>query len=215
MKTNIKIEAINIKKVFNRTTVFSNISFILEEGSALAIAGKNGSGKSTLAKIIAGVLTPNAGEFIFSINDKEIALVNRFKYLGFVSPYLQLYEEFTALENIQIYSGVRKLNFNNKNLSSLFTKVGLFDRKGDPVRTYSSGMKQRLKYAFALLHQPPLLILDEPRSNLDSDGISIVYDIVKEQKQKGSVIIATNDKEDLQYCDSIIDLNVKVNNSNK
>jgi heme exporter protein A len=88
-----------------------------------------------------------------------------------------------------------QLNVDNKYFTSLLKKVGLFEREDDSVRTYSSGMKQRLKYAFALLHQPLLRILDEPRSNLDSDGISIVYDIVKEQKQKGSVIIATND-----YC---------------
>ncbi len=214
MNVQVNIEAVDIKKVFNRRVIFSNICFSLKEGSALAITGKNGSGKSTLVKIIAGILTATTGDLIFSINNNEILPINRFKNLGFVSPYLQLYEEFTAFENLQIYAGVRKLNFNYEYFLSLLRKVGLFERKNDSVRMYSSGMKQRLKYAFALLHHPALLILDEPQSNLDSEGISIVSEIVKEQKQKGSVIIATNDKADLQYCDKIIDLDLKVNNSN-
>jgi heme exporter protein A len=88
----------------------------------------------------------------------------------------------------------------------LLKQVGLSDRKDDFVRTYSSGMKQRLKYAFALLHQPPILLLDEPASNLDREGIATVYEIMQRQKQRGVLIIATNDPGDLQLCDQVINI---------
>jgi heme exporter protein A len=76
-------------------------------------------------------------------------------------------------------------------------------------------MKQRLKYTFALLHKPELLILDEPRSNLDAEGISIVYEIIKEQKQKGATLIATNDSEDLRFCENVINLDDQKHNTNR
>ncbi len=210
-----QLEANNIKKTFNRRTIFSNISFRLENGSALAIVGRNGSGKSTLVKITAGVLSPSSGIVNISVNDNEIKPIDTFKHIGFVSPYLQLYDEFTAVENLDIFAKVRSLNIQREFILDLLKRVNLYDRRDDFVRTYSSGMKQRLKYTFALLHQPELLILDEPRSNLDTEGISIVYEIIKDQKQKGATLIATNDSEDLRYCENVINLDDQKNNMKK
>jgi heme exporter protein A len=210
-----QLEANNIKKTFNRRIIFTNINFKLENGSTLAIAGRNGSGKSTLVKIIAGVLSPSSGLVSISINENEIKAIDTFKHIGFVSPYLQLYDEFTAVENLDIFAKVRSLNIRRDFILDLLKRVNLYDRRDDYVRTYSSGMKQRLKYTFALLHQPELLILDEPRSNLDAEGISIVYEIIKEQKQKGATLIATNDSEDLRHCENVINLDDQKNNTNK
>jgi heme exporter protein A len=210
-----QLEVNNIRKTFNRRVVFSKINFKLENGSALAIAGRNGSGKSTLVKIIAGVLSPSDGLVNMSINGNEIKAIDTFKHIGFVSPYLQLYDEFTAVENLDIFAMVRSLNIRRDFILDLLKRVNLYDRRDDYVRTYSSGMKQRLKYTFALLHQPELLILDEPRSNLDAEGISIVYEIIKEQKQKGATLIATNDAEDLRHCENVINLDDQKNNTNK
>jgi heme exporter protein A len=210
-----QLEVNNIKKTFNRRIIFTNINFKLENGSALAIAGRNGSGKSTLVKIIAGVLSPTSGIVNISANDNEIKPIDKFKHIGFVSPYLQLYDEFTAVENLYIFAKVRSLNIQREFILDLLKRVNLYDRRDDFVRTYSSGMKQRLKYTFALLHQPELLILDEPRSNLDAEGISIVYEIIEEQKQKGATLIATNDSEDLRYCENVINLDDQKNNMKK
>jgi heme exporter protein A len=207
----LEVELNKIKKVFNRRTVFTNINFKLSNGYALAITGRNGSGKSTMAKIIAGVLSPTNGNVKFVIDGIEINESDKFKHVGFVSPYLQLYDEFTAFENLELFAKIRSLEINNEVIFNLMKRVNLYSRKDDLVRTYSSGMKQRLKYAFALLHRPGILIFDEPRSNLDSEGINIIYDIIKEQKLNGVVIIATNDSEDLQYCDNIINLDDKNN----
>lgn len=212
---NVEVEAVNIRKTFNRRIIFSNIGFKLETGSVLAIAGRNGSGKSTLVKIIAGVLSPNSGTLNISIDGKSINPIDRFRHIGFVSPYLQLYDEFTAIENLNMFAKIRSLKIEQTQMLNLLTRLSLYDRRDDFVRTYSSGMKQRLKYTFALLHQPELLILDEPRSNLDAEGIKIVYEIIKEQKQNGIAIIATNDSEDFQHCEDVINLDEMKNNSIK
>ncbi len=208
----LKIEAINIKKSFGSRKIFSNINFSLNSKNILGITGKNGSGKSTLVKIIAGIITASSGELRYILSDKVLDYSEINKYYGFVSPYLQLYDEFSAFENIALISKIRNIYVDEKKIQQLLERVGLIDRKDDYVREFSSGMKQRLKYVAALYHNPSLLILDEPRSNLDSEGISIIYEIINEHKLNGSVIIATNDLEDIQICDSIIDLD-KISNS--
>jgi heme exporter protein A len=127
--------------------------------------------------------------------------------VGFVAPYLQLYDEFTALENLRLLRRIRGIRTSDETMLALLRRVNLFDRRNDFVRTYSSGMKQRLKYAFALLHEPPVLLLDEPASNLDDEGIATVRQIIEEQKKKGILIIATNEQHDAELCQQTIDLN--------
>jgi heme exporter protein A len=208
MKT-ISFTTEKIAKTFNRRKIFSDISLSLKEFSSLAITGRNGSGKSTLLKILAGVLSPTRGEIVIKIDDESIKPVDYFTHLGLVSPYLQLYDEFTGLENLDFFRKVRGMNLNYEYLSELLKRVNLWERRNDYLRTYSSGMKQRLKYAFGLLHKPPILLLDEPISNLDAEGISTVYQIMEEQKKTGILIVATNDSEDIAMCEQAIDLNIQ------
>lgn len=202
-----------IAKTFNRRKIFSEISFSLNESNSLAIIGKNGSGKSTLLKILAGVLSPTRGEMEMEIDGKVIKHENYFTQIGLVSPYLQLYDEFSGLENLSIFSNVRGIDATNDSLEKLLLRLNIWERRYDFVRNYSSGMKQRLKYAFALLHKPPILLLDEPTSNLDAEGIDTVYEIIGEQKRNGILIIATNDDEDIRKCEQIIDLNTQSQSS--
>src|SRR5262249_4432218 len=138
---------------------------------SLAVTGPNGSGKSTLMKIIAGVLSPTSGSVRLSVNGSTLPADRHYAHLGFVSPYLQLYEEFSAWENLHILARIREAATNDASVMELLRLVQLVDRRHDPVRTYSSGMKQRLKYASALLHAPSMLLLDEPTANLDEQGI--------------------------------------------
>ena len=137
------------------------------------IAGRNGSGKSTLVKIICGVLTPSAGTVTVSADDAgdQFAVKAR---IGLVAPYLEVYEEFSAMENLHLSMTLRGFTPDDDRARSLLERVALDPQRTDPVRGFSSGMKQRLKYAMALIHRPPVLILDEPMSNLDADGIAIV-----------------------------------------
>ncbi len=202
----LKLEAVSLQKIYNNREIFSRIQFSIQNYDTLVITGRNGSGKSTLVKIVASLISPSSGKVNLIIDNKNISAYDRFKHIGFVSPYLQMYEEFTAVENLKIFSKVRGLNVAGEIFDDLLRKVNLFNRREDLVRNYSSGMKQRLKYAFAILHKPKILILDEPRSNLDNEGISIVYDIVREQQKQGITIIATNEKEDISLGDMVIDL---------
>ncbi len=203
----VSITADGIEKRYNRRKIFSNINFCLREKESLAITGRNGSGKSTLLKIIAGVLSPTRGEISLTLEDKNITASEWFTLVGFVAPYLQLYDEFTALENLRLLRRIRGIRTPDEAMTALLRRVNLFDRRNDFVRTYSSGMKQRLKYAFALLHEPPVLLLDEPASNLDDEGVATVREIIGQQKQKGILIIATNEKHDTELCQQTIDLN--------
>ena len=160
-----------------------------------------------MVKIIAGLLSPTAGTVVLTSEGREVPFHDRFLHVGFVAPYLQLYDEFTAYENLDFFRRIRGTSSGVQAITALLEEVGLASRKHDLVRTFSSGMKQRLKFAFAMLHNPPVLILDEPRSNLDEDGIRIVYDILRRQRTRGIVIVATNDHEDLGQCDRSLDLN--------
>jgi heme exporter protein A len=196
-----------IAKTFNRRKIFTGISFGLAGGASCAITGRNGAGKSTLLKILCGVLTPTKGSVTVTKEGKEVPALDRHDVLGLVSPYLQMYEEFTGLENLQLAARIRGLEIPEDRFIELLSRVSLAERRNDDVRTYSSGMKQRLKYAAALLHQPPILLLDEPSSNLDAEGIRVVRSIMEEQKSRGILIVATNDQDDLAWCESTIDLN--------
>lgn len=211
--SDIKLTAKNLRKVFNRRLVFNNLNFELNEGQSLIITGKNGSGKSTLIKILSGYLTESSGKVEYQIAGKMIDRENFYRIVGLVSPYLVLYEEFSAFENLQLISKIRGLKISEEKIKDVLNFVGLFDRRDDLVRTYSSGMKQRIKYASAILHSPSVLLLDEPTSNLDLDGKEIVEKIVDEYRKDKILIVATNESQDFKFGDQIINLDdYKFNN---
>jgi len=200
------VQAIDVNKTFGRRLIFKNLNFKIENEGILGISGANGSGKSTLVKIIAGINSPSSGKIIHKENEKEIISEKLHNHIGFVSPYLVLYEEFSAWENLQYFAQIRRVKFEKEKIENLLNEFLLFIRKDDLVKTYSSGMKQRLKFIFALMHSPKLLILDEPTSNLDEEGKESVYRIVENEGKSNIVIIASNEKSDLQYCNQILKL---------
>lgn len=202
----VKLQLESIRKEFSRRIIFDRIGLTVSNGDSVAITGINGSGKSTLVKIIAGILTPTRGSLTLSVNGKEMKREQYHDYIGFVAPYIQMYDEFSAYENLKFFARIRGLAFDKPFVDSMLERVVLYDRRNDAVRTYSSGMKQRLKYAFALLHKPEILIFDEPRANLDRHGIATAYSIMEEHKREGILILATNDQEDLSYADTVINL---------
>lgn len=196
-----------VSREFNRRSIFRDVSFSLGTGDSLVITGRNGSGKSTLVKIVCGLLSPTRGSIAYTCDDKSIEHDNIRNHIGLVSPYLQLYDEFTGIENLDLLSKIRSNKvLEEGRITQVLNDVGLWERRNDFLRTYSSGMKQRLKYAFALVHQPEILILDEPTSNLDADGIDMVRRSVQEQKKRGILILATNDAEEATWCVKRVDL---------
>lgn len=201
---NYSLEANGINKSFGRRLIFNDLQFKFEKSGVYGISGPNGSGKSTLVKIIAGIIGSTKGKIIHKLDDKEILEEHIHNHIGFVSPYLVLYEEFTTYENLKLFADIRGVKFNQERVDYLLNEFLLFKRKDDLLKTYSSGMKQRVKFIFALMHSPQLLILDEPTSNLDEEGKNSVYEIVKEEGQKNIVLIASNEKNDLELCNDIV-----------
>jgi heme exporter protein A len=203
----IHIIARNISKTFNRRQIFSDISFSTSAPGSIAITGKNGAGKSTLAKIIAGVLSSTSGELLIELDGKKLDDESRKTHIGFVSPYLNLYDEFSAMENLFLLMRIRSSHDRmDHKIGPLLKRFSLWERRDDAIRAYSTGMKQRLKYVFALAHSPSVLILDEPTANLDNDGIKVVEDVVTEQKRSSILIVATNDSAEAAWCEESIRL---------
>jgi heme exporter protein A len=181
----------NISKQYAGALLFKDISFALRPGEVLGVTGWNGSGKTTLLRIIAGLVRPSLGKVEMFLENEPIAKESRRQFVGMVAPALALYDELTALENMAFLSRER---------------FGLVEPAQKMCRTYSSGMKQRLKLVQAVLHKPPLLLLDEPGCNLDSKGMKIVEDVILEQRQSGMTVIASNEKREVDYADRVINL---------
>lgn len=197
----VMLKLSEVGRRFGRRLVFQHLSTQARSGQTLVLAGPNGSGKSTLLKIIAGLLPPSAGCIDVELNGQSLDPVARRAYIGYVSPDLTLYGELSGAENIVFFARLRGIDLSRDNLVAVLERVGLKGRGRDYVGNYSSGMKQRLKYAFALVHHPPILLLDEPTANLDVRGMEIVEEVVSAQKLRGLVVIATNEPREAAWAD--------------
>ncbi|MDP2037101.1 MAG: ABC transporter ATP-binding protein [Ignavibacteria bacterium] len=204
--TNYTVELNKLVKYFGRRLIFDGIDYSFQSGHVYGISGPNGSGKSTLVKIIACLISPTKGKIRHSFEGKVIEEEALHNFIGFVSPYLFLYDEFTAEENLQHISKVRGIKFNKERSDFLLNEFNLYERRCDLLRGFSSGMKQRLKFAFALLHEPQLLILDEPTSNLDHSGKEKVYQFIISEGRTKLVLVASNEEADLTLCEKVLEL---------
>jgi heme exporter protein A len=198
------IQSQNLSKLFGRRLIFKDINFNWSGKGIFGISGPNGSGKSTLVKIVAGLISASSGKMIHKKSGDEIIPEKLHNHIGFVSPYLVLYEEFSAWENLKIFAKIRGIKLNEEMVITYLSKFLLENRKDDLVKTYSSGMKQRLKFIFALMHSPEVLIFDEPTSNLDDEGKKVVYEIISEEGKTRIVVVASNEMKDLEFCNEVL-----------
>jgi heme exporter protein A len=197
----VRLSLEGVSKRFGRRRVFDGLTVAVDQGEVLVVTGANGSGKSTLMLVIAGLLRPTRGRVVATLNGKPLPAEDRRVWLGMVSPDLTLYPELTGLENLRFFERVRGRVPRDGELNALLERVGLSGRGEDLVRTYSSGMRQRLKYAFALAHAPKVLLLDEPTANLDVSGVSMVEEVIAEQRRRGVLVLATNEPEEVRHGD--------------
>ena len=200
----LKLIIDGLAKSYPGRPVFSNINAAVDGGHRLVITGPNGSGKSTLVRVICAFMRPTKGKISLEINDSQFSNLELRNHIGLVSPDLVLYDELTAIENLSFFAGVAGFHFELRELDDKLMSIGLEGRGNDLVGSYSSGMKQRLKYCLALLRNPELLLLDEPSANLDDRGKELVDNIIK--SHQGILVIATNEKSELGYGDQIIRL---------
>lgn len=196
----------NLSKFYRQRKLFTDVSLTVPDQSVLVVLGPNGAGKTTFLRILCGLTPATAGKVEITINGQILTPEERRAQLGLVTPELELYGELTAVENLEFFARVRELPFSRQQARELLEFVGLKGRGHDFVHTYSSGMKQRLKYAYALLHQPHILILDEPTTNLDEAGVALVDSVIRRQRERGIVIMATNEPEEVAYGDQTFTL---------
>jgi heme exporter protein A len=194
-----------VAKRYGLRRVLQDITLAAAPGEVVVITGENGSGKSTLLKIIAGLLRPSRGAI--TISGQADAAERRF-LAGYAGPDLHLYTELTAHENLAFYHQVRTGAAESRERRERRLKaVGLEGRGDDLLATYSSGMRQRMRLAFATGHDVPLLLLDEPSLALDVKGVALVSEIIEGQRQRGgATLLATNDPREATLGDRIVAL---------
>ena len=199
------LEARELSKAFAGPALFSRLSFLADSGF-LAVKGRNGSGKTTLLKILAGLARPSSGSVSVRQEDAELSGDARRLAVGWSGPDLAFYEDFTAVENLRFFSRAGGRPAADEDLTRRLDDVGLAQALDRRVGAFSTGMKQRLKIAFSLLFDPPVLLLDEPMIGLDTDGRTIVERVVAAQRRKGLVVLASNDSRDFLEPDQTVEL---------
>ncbi|MBL0145693.1 MAG: ABC transporter ATP-binding protein [Chitinophagaceae bacterium] len=193
----------NIGKRFNREWIFRHINYEFTAGKKYALTGSNGSGKSTLLQVIAGSLTHNEGSIELKINLQTVNTEQLFCHLSIAAPYLELIEEMTALEMLHFHSTFKQLILP---FAEILQIVGLEKAANKQIRYYSSGMKQRLKLAQAFFSNTPVLLLDEPTTNLDADGTALYHHLINKYTTNKLVIISSNDKHEYDFCEEVLEV---------
>ncbi len=201
----MKIRLTNVGKRFNREWIFRNFNFEFHSERSYAITGPNGSGKSTLLQIIAGATTFNEGDIEYFLVDKKIDAENVYTNISIAAPYLELVEEMTLIEFFQFHSNLKPWlpSFDNKKIISI---IKLDEAAKKQIRYFSSGMKQRVKLAQAIFSDVPVVLLDEPCTNLDEEGIILYKALVNNHCKNRLLIVSSNDVEEYDFCDERIDM---------
>ncbi|MCB0477603.1 MAG: ATP-binding cassette domain-containing protein [Crocinitomicaceae bacterium] len=198
---NIALE--NIGKRYNKEWIFRGVSAEIESNSYWVIKGSNGSGKSTFLKIVSGFGIPTEGRII--VDQGKYDLTQLYKSISISAPYVDIPEEFTLDELVKFHSGFKGLKISeNEDLNSAFN---LPDVTGKLIKDYSSGMKQRVKLGLAIYSETPVLLLDEPLSNLDEKGMEWYQSIIKVNMRDRIILVCSNNFEkEFFFCEKEINI---------
>lgn len=202
----MRIKLTDLGKRYNREWIFRNVSAELESGSKYAITGPNGSGKSTLLQIISGGVLQSAGKIDYSNEAGQlIAPEKAYRYTAICAPYLQVIEEMTLVEFFHFHQKMKPW-IPGLTAETIIPEIALEKAAHKQIRYYSSGMKQRVKMAQAIFSDVPVVLLDEPLSNLDEEGIRLYHRLINEYCKGRMVIVSSNDPEEYSFCNKIIDI---------
>ena len=202
----MRITLQQVSKSFGRETVINSMDRVFEPGSRTAILGPNGSGKSTLLQLIGGFSIPTKGTVTHESDGKLIEQEHVYRHISIAAPYMSLYEELSLREAIASHRRFKPLR-GNLALEEV-ARIALLEKHLDkPVRDFSSGMKQRLKLALAVLSDTSLLLLDEPTSNLDANGTAWYTRLMSAHTMGRTLVVASNRQEvEIAMCAALVDV---------
>ncbi len=198
----ISIHVQDAGKRFNREWIFRHVQYQFLSGNSYAITGPNGSGKSTLLQAIAGSLHLSEGKLVYTSSEtsaKKIEDENCYQYLSIVAPYMELIEEMTAKELLTFHERFKPL-LSTSSIEEILVEIGLEKAMDKQIRYFSSGMKQRLKLAQAIFSDVPVLLLDEPCTNLDRPGYDLYHSLISKYCQHKLIIVSSNDVQEMDFC---------------
>ena len=178
-----------VERSYGARRVLRGVSFDLARGDALLVTGANGSGKTTLLRLLVGLAVPSRGTIDVALHRSR---------LGFVGHEPLVYRELTAVENLDLYGRLYRVPERRERVGMLLERFGLWDARGERVSAFSRGMTQRLGLCRALLHEPELLVLDEPHSALDTQGAGLLDQELESLAGQSTLVVATHEPERLE-----------------
>jgi ABC-type multidrug transport system ATPase subunit len=201
----LNITLSNTGKRYNREWIFRKFDYDFIAGKSYAITGINGSGKSTLLQVIGGAIMHSEGELKYNLTNDQRPTTNEnaFRNISIAAPYLELIEELTAKEMLSFHTTFKGLKYPAE---QILAAVGLEKAADKQIRYFSSGMKQRLKLAQAFFSNTSVLLLDEPVTNLDEEGIAVYKKLLQEHTAGRLVIVSSNDKQEYDFCEEVISI---------
>ena len=196
-----QISLIDAGKRFNKDWIFQSLNVAFEQGQHYALIGNNGSGKSTLLQILSGYTTLSKGTIEWNNADSQTA----YDQISIAAPYLELVEELTTIEHFKFHATFKSL-VDNLSIQEMIQLIRLENATHKQIRYFSSGMKQRLKLALAIFSTSPILLLDEPCSNLDKEGYALYKELIQKYAMHKLIIVGSNDPEEYAFCTQQINL---------
>jgi len=200
----MKITLIDAGKRFNRDWIFRHFHYEFITGCSYAITGVNGSGKSTLLQAVAGAIGISEGRIEY-VREGAIAPEQVFRHLSIAAPYLEVIEEMTVTEFFHFHASFKPF-LEGWTVKDIINKVGLATAADKQIRYYSSGMRQRVRLAQAIFSDAPLVLLDEPCTNLDKDGIELYDRLIGDHCKGRLVIVSSNDVQEYAFCEKVINI---------
>ena len=189
----------NTGKRYRLEWIFRGIDYDMHTPGRYAVLGPNGSGKSTLLKVLSGHLSPSKGRIIFEQNGKILEPDVVYRSVSYAAPYIELIEEFTLEEALKFHAGLKPM-LPDMTPARLYDILALPRARSKEIRFFSSGMKQRVKLALAICCNTPVLLLDEPATNLDVQGVEWYKNLISQFAENRLVVIASNDPHDAEFC---------------
>lgn len=199
----MKVKLDGIGKRYRNEWILKNVSIQLNPGERYAISGPNGSGKSTLLKIISGHLSPSKGKIQFFQEDQRLDINSVYLQLSFAAPYIELIEDMTLREAVNFHRKFKPF-IDDLSTKEILNLLALKKAASKPIKFFSSGMKQRLKLILAICSKSSFLLLDEPSTNLDKQGIDWYLGLIDRFARNRLVIVASNVEVDYQFCDQFL-----------